>query len=131
MPGHHVDSIEKNAKTIKMLESLVNDHDVLFLLTDSREARWLPTLLGAAKDKIVINAALGFDTFLVMRHGMRTSDPRNPGLGCYFCNDVVAPTNVRIKKLMTSPWLIALWIKCVQYLDLDYRRLPVPWLWSC
>ena len=54
----------------------------------------------------MINAALGFDTFLVQRHGMRrlekeietagVSRIRKKGipgslLGCYFCNDVVAP----------------------------------------
>uniref|UniRef100_A0A3Q1LJG2 Ubiquitin-like modifier-activating enzyme ATG7 n=1 Tax=Bos taurus TaxID=9913 RepID=A0A3Q1LJG2_BOVIN len=66
---------------------------------------------------LVINAALGFDTFVVMRHGLKK--PRHQGagdlcpsypmasadllssslfanipgykLGCYFCNDVVAP----------------------------------------
>ena len=56
----------------------------------------------------MINAALGFDTFMVMRHGIRkkTDTPEKvtlnsetvqiPGnqLGCYFCNDVVAPGNV-------------------------------------
>ncbi|KAG0369639.1 Autophagy protein 7 [Gamsiella multidivaricata] len=47
---------------------------------------------------IVINAALGFDTFLVMRHGIgqdhehHASNNTTP-LGCYFCNDVVAPTD--------------------------------------
>merc|ERR1719270_1181472 len=42
--------------------------------------------------------ALGFDTFLVMRHGVRgEQDDVGEGLvagqclGCYFCNDVVAP----------------------------------------
>lgn len=69
--------------------------------------------------QITITAALGFDSFLVMRHGpgpFSTSDDvkadaanalsadmgnlaltnRSEGhrLGCYFCNDVVAPTDV-------------------------------------
>jgi len=42
-----------------------------------------------------MNAALGFDTFVVMRHGPRaTSYPASYTgikLGCYYCNDVVAP----------------------------------------
>ena len=62
--------------------------------------------------QIVINAALGFDTFLVVRHGMKPEHPpmeshtggtmsppldapvQGDNLGCYFCNDVVAPGNV-------------------------------------
>lgn len=70
--------------------------------------------------KLVINAALGFDTFVVMRHGLKKpkhqevgdSPCNNPAgsadllgsslfsnipgykLGCYFCNDVVAPGDV-------------------------------------
>ena len=56
----------------------------------------------------MITAALGFDTFLVMRHGSRevgnvVSQGTAPfsaipgsSLGCYFCNDVVAPGDVSL-----------------------------------
>ncbi|KAG0696853.1 Ubiquitin-like modifier-activating enzyme ATG7 [Chionoecetes opilio] len=111
MPGHTVgESLLKQVKEdVSTLEHLIEDHDAIFLLMDSRESRWLPTVIGAAKQKLVLTAALGFDSFLVMRHGLREMDtdsslpstsaiPRNsiPGsmLGCYFCNDVVAPGNV-------------------------------------
>lgn len=56
---------------METLEKLVKDHDVVFLLMDTRESRWLPTLLCCAHSKICVNAALGFDTFMVMRHGFR------------------------------------------------------------
>lgn len=81
-------------ESVARIESLVSDHDVLFLLTDSRESRWLPSLLGASHGKIVVNAALGFDSFLVMRHGAGPVVGEGiRRLGCYFCNDVVAPTD--------------------------------------
>ncbi|KAG0331401.1 Autophagy protein 7 [Podila humilis] len=97
MPGHPISpqGYEAAQKDVAHLEKLFDEHDAIFLLMDSRESRWLPTVLGAQKKKIVINAALGFDTFLVMRHGVgqdKANGTPNP-LGCYFCNDVVAPTD--------------------------------------
>jgi len=46
--------------------------------------------------QIVINSALGFDTFLVMRHGVRATSVKQGRnrLGCYYCNDIVAPGDV-------------------------------------
>lgn len=95
MPGHRVDpGMEEEAKRdIQKLEELILAHDVVFLLTDSRESRWLPTVLASLHNKPVINSALGFDTFVVMRHGVRQPEGRDASarLGCYFCNDVIAP----------------------------------------
>ncbi|KAJ1974997.1 Autophagy protein 7 [Dimargaris verticillata] len=104
MPGHPVSPTQKPTveMELRQLEALIKSHDVIFLLTDSRESRWLPTLWGAFHRKLVINAALGFDGYLVMRHGVPqvatttttlplSSSPAH--LGCYFCNDVVAPTD--------------------------------------
>ncbi|KAH7282053.1 hypothetical protein KP509_35G010000 [Ceratopteris richardii] len=121
MPGHTVSENEVSdvMETCRQLHNLVNEHDVIFLLTDTRESRWLPTLLCANADKVAINAALGFDTFLVMRHGHGPSvcqldlegnsqhagqgyleDDRKIRLGCYFCNDVVAPEDSTINRTL-------------------------------
>ena len=73
MPGHTVEI--KHQATVQQdvdtLEELIRTHDVVYMLTDTRESRWLPTVLAAKHDKMVINCALGFDSFLVMRHGAR------------------------------------------------------------
>lgn len=93
MAGHRMVNEHDMECDFKVLKALIEEHDAIFLLMDSRESRWLPTVMGKAAGKIVMNAALGFDTFVVMRHG--TADgTQKPGLGCYFCNDIVAPANV-------------------------------------
>lgn len=74
----------------------MKEHDVLFLLTDSRESRWLPTLLANVHNKICLTVALGFESYLAMRHGVPAklhNETMGKRLGCYFCNDVVAPRN--------------------------------------
>eukprot|EP00912_Choanoflagellata_sp_UC4_P001090 UC4_evm6s670 len=113
MPGHSLvdeEAVNTALEDTKKLENLIDDHDVVFLLMDTRESRWLPTLLCANMDKICITAALGFDNYLVMRHGTRlkkkntaefsstsfspiTSSFSTQNLGCYFCNDMQAPGN--------------------------------------
>lgn len=134
MPGHHIadDEIDQTRHDIDLLKRLIQTHDAIFLLMDTRESRWLPTVISMAEQKLVINAAIGFDTFLLQRFGVRmypeeeeksaqptqnppiaapissgsgsepsTSHSRGKSrtqrflasdqLGCYFCNDIVAP----------------------------------------
>ena len=106
MPGHafgegkdaaEVDAVKKD---VERLHELIDNHDAVFLLTDTRESRWLPTVMALATDTPLINSALGLDSWLVMRHGPSSSllSSNNPAadatkLGCYFCSDVVAPEN--------------------------------------
>jgi ubiquitin-like modifier-activating enzyme ATG7 len=54
MPGHPIPapSVEQAKKDVEQLEELFDRHDAIFLLMDSRESRWLPTVLGAAKGKV-------------------------------------------------------------------------------
>ena len=99
MPGHP-ETREAIEDSVGKLDELVKECDVVYLLTDTRESRWLPTLMAAAHNKILINAALGLDSWLVMRHGAGiasdgdSANTSNDGrLGCYFCNDIVAPEN--------------------------------------
>ncbi|KAJ3182712.1 Autophagy protein 7 [Geranomyces variabilis] len=106
MPGHAAATPDRTCADADRLRELIEAHDAVFLLTDSRESRWLPTVIAASLGKIVINSALGFDTFLVMRHGIVTgahepsaslapvtSTADITSLGCYYCNDVVAPAD--------------------------------------
>ncbi|PSC74928.1 ubiquitin-like modifier-activating enzyme ATG7 [Micractinium conductrix] len=175
MPGHPLAAADEEqvARDIAQLEALVDDHDVVFLLMDTRESRWLPTLLCAARGRLALNAALGFDGYVVMRHGAPLppeprevsgaaaggeaagaeghaapaeqqagraaagqaaaeraaaaeppGDQRAPGvqppapaseppsqprgrLGCYFCNDVVAPLNSTVDRTLDQQCTVA------------------------
>jgi ubiquitin-like modifier-activating enzyme ATG7 len=93
MLGHRMTDEAKARRDFELLQALVDEHDAIFLLMDTRESRWLPTLMGKASGKIVMNAALGFDTYVVMRHGINPPDGTEAALGCYFCNDVVVPAD--------------------------------------
>lgn len=101
MLGHPFTDEGRTRADYDRLDSLIQEHDIIFLLMDTRESRWLPTVMGKAAGKIVMNAALGFDSYVVMRHGSESIEDGAPSLGCYFCNDVVAPADV--SSLSTLP----------------------------
>jgi ubiquitin-like modifier-activating enzyme ATG7 len=54
MPGHPIgDSLrDKTTENIGKLVEQIDQHDIVFLLTDSRESRWLPTMLGKVHKKV-------------------------------------------------------------------------------
>ncbi|TKX21483.1 putative ubiquitin-like modifier-activating enzyme atg7 [Elsinoe australis] len=76
MAGHPITEEAVTKRDYDQLYELISTHDAVFLLMDTRESRWLPTVIAKSLGKIVINAALGFDTYMVMRHGIRTSTKR-------------------------------------------------------
>lgn len=96
MLGHPILDETSVKADFETLQQLIDNHDAIFLLMDSRESRWLPTMMGKSAGKIVMNAALGFDSFVVMRHGVESLGSNTSDLGCYFCNDVVAPSDVSL-----------------------------------
>ena len=54
MPGHPIaeNMRAKVDESISLLEALIEQNDVVFLLMDTRESRWLPTLIGSSKRKV-------------------------------------------------------------------------------
>ncbi|KAF2154939.1 E1-like protein-activating enzyme Gsa7p/Apg7p [Myriangium duriaei CBS 260.36] len=76
MAGHPITNEAATKADYEQLYELIQSHDVVFLLMDTRESRWLPTVMAKSMGKTVINAALGFDTYMVMRHGVRPARKR-------------------------------------------------------
>lgn len=69
-------------------------------MTDNRESRWLPTVLANKFNKICITIGLGFDSYVIVRHGSNSEnylkkpeETRGDRLSCYFCNDISVPGN--------------------------------------
>ncbi len=56
MPGHPVNFSEltmaQARHDVEQLEKLISEHDVVFLLMDTRESRWLPTVIAASQRKV-------------------------------------------------------------------------------
>lgn len=56
MPGHPVNfsqaTLSLAQRDVEQLEKLISEHDVVFLLMDTRESRWLPTVIAASKRKV-------------------------------------------------------------------------------
>jgi len=93
MPGHQA-GLAKLEENLARLTELINSHDVVCMLTDSRESRYLPSLIIGASQKemekppLGMTVALGYDSFVVM-----TQSYKNEPSACYFCNDVTAPAD--------------------------------------
>lgn len=68
MPGHPVgESMMKSTiENIEKIKKLIQEHDVIYMLTDSRESRWLPTVLGAYYDKVnITNSIIIYPFFII------------------------------------------------------------------
>lgn len=62
MPGHAVvPALIKSVEAdVKKVEKLIAEHDVIFLLMDTRESRWLPTVIAASQHKVSFVTFLSF-----------------------------------------------------------------------
>lgn len=71
MPGHPIPnnptSLASAKADVEKLEKLIDEHDAVFLLMDSRESRWLPTVLGASKGKVLLASFTSFYYYFLMR----------------------------------------------------------------
>ncbi|UKK00717.1 autophagy protein [Theileria orientalis] len=87
MPGHQYDELHL-FELIENTRSIVDSSDVMILTTDTKESRWLPSLLASQRNfnnepcPLVISAGLGFDSFMVIRHSYKQFKG-----ACYFCSD--------------------------------------------
>lgn len=79
MPGHPVNfsqgTLSQAQGDVEQLEKLISEHDVVFLLMDTRESRWLPTVIAASKRKVGTSSAVcamsdqrGWEWSIVMNH---------------------------------------------------------------
>lgn len=50
----HAANVDDHAN-VDELSKMIENHDVIFLLTDSRESRWLPAMLCTVHNKVKYN----------------------------------------------------------------------------
>lgn len=128
MPGHPPgqQQLEETKRAVEQVQQLIAEHDAVFLLTDSSESRWLPSVIGASQKKIMITAAVGFESFQVIRHGYKSHRAAAKGadagggegsgkavpidyfskvvpgwhLGCFFCQDVGVPADTQTDRTL-------------------------------
>lgn len=91
-PDHPIIDNMQSVEDYELLIKLINEHDIIFTLTDDRESRWFPTIVTRnLPNKLIINIALGFDTYVISK-----IDTSNDATGCYFCNDIMSVYNTQI-----------------------------------
>ncbi|KAF5153472.1 ThiF family protein [Theileria parva strain Muguga] len=79
-------------KQLQNTKAIVASSDVIVLATDSKESRWLPSLISSQmnmrgeKCPLVVSAGLGFDSFMIVRHSYKEFKG-----SCYFCSESQAP----------------------------------------
>lgn len=70
MPGHPVNfseaTLSQAQRDVEQLEKLISEHDVVFLLMDTRESRWLPTVIAASKRKVGRNSTVCTSVLMVV-----------------------------------------------------------------
>ncbi len=115
MPGHYItdEQIDVTYKDLQVIEEEIKNHDVLLNCFDSREARYFPSLIGALHNKLVLSIGIGYDSFVIVRHGKYGEDfgenlekcLKDPtqedylkdlnknDIGCFFCSDYLPPND--------------------------------------
>jgi ubiquitin-like modifier-activating enzyme ATG7 len=63
-----LEAIKAVQRDVQRLEELIDAHDVVFLLMDTRESRWLPTVVAAAKKKVTRNQWGGGESGIEVAH---------------------------------------------------------------
>ena len=73
MPGHFCteSQLEDEYENLLRFEELVKSHDVVYNILDTREARYFPTLFAAIHNKLCLSVGLGYDNFVIVKHGYR------------------------------------------------------------